>query len=176
MSKEIPLKVESIGVAVMRYGLVAILVLIGLAKFTQDEATGIQPLVAHSPFMAWMYSFLSVSGVSRLIGVIEIITALLIASYPLSRKISLLGSSAAVLTFLLTSSFLFSTPGAIQLRAGISILGAASKISCCSALRSISPHRHSVKIVSLSESLVFPNRRAVCEPANDMRSWRVSCN
>lgn len=123
MRNQIRSKFEPIGVYVMRYGLVAILILIGLAKFTSEEAMGIQPLVAHSPFISWMYSILSVSGVSRLIGIIEIVTALLLASYPFSRKLSLAGSLGAVLTFLLTTSFLFSTPGAVQFRAGVPALG-----------------------------------------------------
>lgn len=120
-------RLESIGVEVTRYGLVAVLLLIGLAKFTPEEATGIQPLVAHSPFMFWMYRLFSTEGVSRTIGSIEIITALLIASRPFSARSSLVGSVAAVITFVLTTSFLLSTPGAVQPNAGISILGPAGQ-------------------------------------------------
>ena len=36
---------EKAGIAVSRYGLAIILLLIGLAKFTPEEAAGIQPLV-----------------------------------------------------------------------------------------------------------------------------------
>src|SRR5216683_1940233 len=66
-------RLESIGVGVSRYGLVVVLMLIGLLKFTP--------------------------------------------------KASFVGSLGAVVTFLLTISFLFSTPGALQLGHGISILG-----------------------------------------------------
>ena len=45
------------------------------------------------------------------------------ASRPFSPKASFLGSLGAIITFLLTISFLFSTPGALQLGNGISILG-----------------------------------------------------
>ena len=62
-------------------------------------------------------------GVSNAIGIIEITTALLIASRPFSPKASFLGSLGAIITVLLTISFLFSTPGALQLGHGISILG-----------------------------------------------------
>ena len=65
--------------------------------------------------MSWMYVVLSVQGVSNVIGLIEITTALLIASRPFSPKASFLGSLGAIVTFLLTISFLFSTPGALQL-------------------------------------------------------------
>jgi len=50
---------EGAGAAVSRYGLVVILLLIGILKFTPAEADGIQPLVAHSPLMSWMYLILS---------------------------------------------------------------------------------------------------------------------
>ncbi len=42
--------------------------------------------------MPWMYVVLSVQGVSNVIGLIEITTALLIASRPFSLKASFLGS------------------------------------------------------------------------------------
>ena len=118
---------ERMGIAVSRYGLAIILLLIGLAKFTPEEAAGIQPLVAHSPLMSWMYAVLSVRGVSNLIGAIEIGIALLLALRPVSAKASFAGSVGAIITFVLTASFLFSTPGAIQFGSGISILGAAGQ-------------------------------------------------
>ena len=121
--REIRKRLESIGVGVSRYGLVVVLTLIGLLKFTSPEAAGIQPLITHSPLMSWMYVVLGVQGVSNAIGLIEITTALLIASRPFSPKASFLGSLGAIITFLLTISFLFSTPGALQLGHGISILG-----------------------------------------------------
>lgn len=116
-------RLQSIGVGVSRYGLVVVLLLIGLLKFTPPEAAGIQPLVTHSPLMSWMYAVLSVQAASDVIGFIEIATALLIASRPFFPEASFVGSVGAIVTFLLTISFLFSTPGALQLGHGISILG-----------------------------------------------------
>ena len=120
-------RLASVGVGVSRYGLVVVLTLIGLLKFTPTEAAGIQPLVTHSPLMSWMYAVLSVQAVSNVIGFIEIAIALLIASRPFSPKVSFVGSVGAIVTFLLTISFLFSTPGALQLGHGISILGDAGQ-------------------------------------------------
>jgi reactive chlorine resistance protein C len=100
-----------IGTGIARYGLVVILLFIGGLKFTHGEALGIQPLVSHSPLMFWLYSVLSVDGVSRLIGVIEVLVALLMAARPLSAAVSAVGSILAILTFLITLSFMFSTPG-----------------------------------------------------------------
>ncbi len=82
-------------------------------RLTAAEAEAIKPLVSNSPFMSWMYSVLSDQGVSRLIGTIELAAALLIALRPISARASALGSALAVGTFLVTISFLFSTPGAL---------------------------------------------------------------
>jgi uncharacterized membrane protein YkgB len=106
--------VERIGVSVLRYALVLILVYFGAFKFTPAEAQAIRPLVEHSPLMSWLYSLLSVSGVSRLIGVSELTIAGLVFCRPWSARLSGLGSLAAVGMFLVTLSFLLSTPGLWQ--------------------------------------------------------------
>jgi uncharacterized membrane protein YkgB len=118
---------ETAGVSISRYGLVVVLLLIGALKFTAGEAAGIQPLVVHSPLMSWMYDLLSVQGVSDVIGTIEIVIAALMALRPLSPKASLVGSFGAVVTFLLTVSFLLSTPSAVHLRYGFPVLGDAGQ-------------------------------------------------
>src|SRR6201987_1767834 len=110
---------ERVGIYVSRYGLVGTLLLIGVLKFTAGEAQGIQPLVTNSPLMFWLYRIFSLQGVSNLIGVIEIVIALLIAVRPLSARLSFIGSLGAVITFVLTVSFLLSTPGAFQFSHGL---------------------------------------------------------
>ena len=62
-----------------RYGLVVVIGWIGLLKFTSYEAQGIQPLVAHSPFMSWLYDVFSVTTFSALLGVVEVGAAVLLA-------------------------------------------------------------------------------------------------
>lgn len=121
------LKLETLGVSITRYGLVVVLLLIGFLKFTAAEAAGIQPMVAHSPLMSWMYVILSVQGVSNLIGTIEIALAVLLALRPVSAKASFVGSLGSIVTFLLTTSFLLSTPGAVQLSHGLPVLGDAGQ-------------------------------------------------
>ncbi len=105
------LRIRVAGALVLRYGLVLVIGWIGLMKFTGYEAKGIEPLVAHSPFMSWMYSFLSVQTFSDALGVVEVTIAILIGLRHWSAKASALGSAAAVIMFLTTLSFLFSTPG-----------------------------------------------------------------
>jgi uncharacterized membrane protein YkgB len=118
---------EKVGIHASRYGLVITLLLIGVLKFTAAEAQGIQPLVAHSPLMFWLYRLFGVQGVSNLIGAIEIAVAALMALRPFSAKLSFIGSLGAVITFLLTLSFLFSTPGAFHFSYGFPMLGDAGQ-------------------------------------------------
>jgi reactive chlorine resistance protein C len=118
---------ENLGINVSRYGLVVTLLLIGALKFTASEAQGIQPLVANSPLIFWLYRILSVQGGSNLIGVIEIVVALLIASRPFSARLSLIGSIGAIITFSLTVSFLYSTPGAVHFSHWLPVLNDAGQ-------------------------------------------------
>ena len=101
-----------------RYGLVIVIGWIGLLKFTSYEAQGIQPLVAHSPFMSWLYDIFSVTTFSSLLGVLEVGTAVLLAVKPWWPKVSAVGSLVAVGLFVATISFLFTTPGIGESAAG----------------------------------------------------------
>ena len=109
----------------IRYGLVLILAWIGAMKFTAYEAEGIRPLVATSPLMSWMYKVLSLQATSNLIGVTEIVAAVLIAIRPVSARLSAFGSVLAVFTFLATLTFLFSLPGWEQSLGGFPALSGA---------------------------------------------------
>src|SRR5437870_1676468 len=71
-----------LGVHISRYALVLILFWIGIQKFTLAEAEGIRVFTMHSPFVSWMYSFLSVRAASSLIGTVEVSLAVLIALRP----------------------------------------------------------------------------------------------
>jgi uncharacterized membrane protein YkgB len=102
---------ERVGAFVIRYGLVLVLGWIGAMKFTTYEAMGIRALVETSPFMSWMYNFMSLQATSNVIGVTELTAAALIAIRPLAPKVSGIGSVLAVFTFLTTLTFLFSLPG-----------------------------------------------------------------
>ena len=103
--------IESIGKEIVRWGLVAVLAWIGAMKFTAYEAMGIQPLVAHSPLVGWMYDFLGVRSFSTMLAFIEIGTAALISLRSISPKASVIGSVLAIGLFATTLSFLISTPG-----------------------------------------------------------------
>lgn len=102
------------GNLIIRYGLAAIFIWIGILKFTEYEAAGIQPLVENSPLLSWIYQLLSVRNFSDILGVIEILIGLLIAMSSVSPKLSTIGSIGAIILFITTLSFMLSTPGVIQ--------------------------------------------------------------
>jgi uncharacterized membrane protein YkgB len=101
-----------------RYGLVIVIAWFGLMKFTNYEAMGIQPLVAESPFMSWVYEIFSVYTFSVLLGMFEVAAAVLIAVKPWWPRASALGSALAILLFAATISFLFTTRGVFEASVG----------------------------------------------------------
>ena len=102
---------QRVGHGIIRYGLVLVLAWIGAMKFTAYEAHGIQPLVANSPLMGWLYGVFSVQRFSDLLGTLEIAIAIMIALRPVSAALAAVGSALAVPMFLTTLSFILSTPG-----------------------------------------------------------------
>lgn len=98
------------GLATLRYGLVFLLLAWGAAKFTAGEAEAIRPLISHSPFLSWLYPLLGVRGASGLLGMFEVAAALLIVSRRWQPRLSALGSLMASGMFVVTLSFLFTTP------------------------------------------------------------------
>lgn len=104
-------KLQAAGQIVLRYGLVLILVWRGGMKFTAFEAAAIQPLVATSRLMSWLYRFLGIQEVSNLLGIGEISAAMMIASRLVSATLAAAGSAMAVAMFFTTLSYLFTLPG-----------------------------------------------------------------
>src|SRR5262249_13574257 len=51
-----------------RYGLVVVIAWIGALKYTSYEATAIQPLIAHSPLLSWLYTPFSVRTFAAVLG------------------------------------------------------------------------------------------------------------
>ena len=106
----------------LRYGLVIILLWVGALKFTAYEAEGIQVFVENSPLLSWLYDVVSVRTFSTLLGIVEITLGLMIATRPFMPKVSAVGSLGALLLFLVTLTFVFSTPGAWQPGYGVPYL------------------------------------------------------
>lgn len=100
-------------------GTAAILLWIGIFKFTPTEAAAIKPLVAHHPLFGRAYNLFDLQTVSNAIGLVEISTAFLLL---LSIKFHFLrryAGAGIILTFLVTLSFLFFTPGMWKIKDGV---------------------------------------------------------
>jgi reactive chlorine resistance protein C len=96
--------------AFLRWSLVAIFVWFGIQKFTPYAAEAIAPLIANSPFMKWLSMF-GVRGEAKIIGTIELTTAAALIVGSVIPIVSAVGAAMACATFLLTISFVFTTPG-----------------------------------------------------------------
>src|SRR5215471_3108971 len=89
-------RVEAAGRQLARYGLVVVVGWIGFMKFTAYEAEGISTYVANSPLMSWVYGLMSHRGFSAVLGVVELVVAILIAARPFSPRACVVGSALAV--------------------------------------------------------------------------------
>lgn len=107
-------KLQLTGQAILRYGLVLILLGIGFMKFFEFEAKGISLFISASPLMSWMYKVFSVRGASNVIGVYEVLAGVLIALRNFSPRLSALGSLMAIPMFLTTLTFMVTTPGGMD--------------------------------------------------------------
>lgn len=83
---------------------------IGLLKFSAYEAAGVEGIMRPSPLFSWLYTRLDVQGASNVIGVIELLTFALILAGPWQRRLGQCGLLLAIGTYVLTQTFLFTTP------------------------------------------------------------------
>lgn len=107
---------------VATYALAIIFLVFGTAKFGAMAGEAIAPLVMNSPLVSWWHTLFGVKGTTLVVGVFEILTGLLIAARPINPRLSMIGGAMAVITFLVTLSFLFSTPDATDGK-GLTMLG-----------------------------------------------------
>jgi uncharacterized membrane protein YkgB len=127
-------RLDRAGMALLRLGLVIVLLWIGGLKFADYEADSIVPLVANSPLMSFFYHYpapeyrhyMNKEGevvpahhkwneengtypFSHGLGVVIISIGLLIATYPIAPRISAVGSFLLILMACTTLSFLVTT-------------------------------------------------------------------
>ncbi|PIE84749.1 MAG: hypothetical protein CSA07_01430 [Bacteroidia bacterium] len=106
---------------VMVIGAAIILLWIGLFKFTEAEAKAIVSLVENHPLTFWAYRAMSVQTVSNIVGTVEVLIALglvLSLRFEALRRVVGIG---LVLTFTVTLSYLFTTPGMFSLVEGFPV-------------------------------------------------------
>ena len=98
--------------AILRWVMVVIFVSFGMQKFTLQSAQGIAPFISNSPFISWLSVF-GLRGEAYVLGVAEFVIAALLVAGSFSPVLSALGSFMGVVTFAITWSFFFTTPGVV---------------------------------------------------------------
>ncbi|MBR0694161.1 YkgB family protein [Bradyrhizobium lablabi] len=99
--------------AILRWVMVIIFVSFGMQKFTLQSAQGLVQFISNSPFISWISVF-GFRGEAYVLGVIEFIIAALLVAGAFSPILSALGSLMGVVTFMITWSFFFTTPGVVK--------------------------------------------------------------
>lgn len=99
--------------AILRWVMVVIFVSFGMQKFTLQSAQGVVQFISNSPFISWLSVF-GLRGEAYVLGVAEFVIALLLAAGAFSPVLSAIGSLMGVITFAVTWSFFFTTPGVVK--------------------------------------------------------------
>src|ERR1700754_4216644 len=98
--------------AILRWVMVVIFVSFGMQKFTPQSAQGIAQFITNSPFISWLSVF-GLRGEAYVLGVAEFTIAALLVAGAFSPILSAVGSLMGMVTFAITWSFFFTTPGVV---------------------------------------------------------------
>lgn len=107
---------------VISIGLTVMLLWAGAYKMTMPGAEGIAPLVNNSFLIWWHFKLFGVYHGSDMIGLTEVIAALLIIAGMFKPQAGIIGASIAVVMFFVTSTMLITTPGALTNVNGINYM------------------------------------------------------
>ena len=99
--------------AILRWVMVVIFVSFGMQKFTLQSAQGIVQFISNSPFISWLSVF-GLRGEAYFLGVAEFGIAALLVAGAFSPILSAIGSLMGMVTFAVTWSFFFTTPGVVK--------------------------------------------------------------
>ncbi|MCA1452355.1 DUF417 family protein [Bradyrhizobium sp. BRP22] len=99
--------------AILRWVMVIIFVSFGMQKFTLQSAQGIAQFISNSPFISWL-SIFGLRGEAYFLGAVEFAIAALLVAGAFSPLLSAVGSLMGAVTFAITWSFFFTTPGVVK--------------------------------------------------------------
>jgi len=98
---------------VIAAGMVVMLLWAGSYKMTVPGADGIVPLVDNSPLISWHFKLFGVYHGADMIGLTEVIAAIMIIIGLFKPEAGVIGGMIAVVMFFVTSTMLITTPGAL---------------------------------------------------------------
>ena len=99
--------------SILRWVMVVIFISFGMQKFTLQSAQGIVQFISNSPFISWLSVF-GLRGEAYFLGVAELCIAALLVAGAFSPLLSAIGSLMGMVTFAITWSFFFTTPGVVK--------------------------------------------------------------
>jgi uncharacterized membrane protein YkgB len=98
---------------VISIGMIVMLLWAGAYKMTAPGAEGIEPLVSNSPLISWHFKVFGTYKGSTLIGVTEVIAAVLMIAGYFKPEAGILGGLIATFMFFVTSTMVITTPGSV---------------------------------------------------------------
>jgi len=104
-------RVQVAGAGIVRWSIVLLLLFFGALKWTAAEADAIAPFIVNSPVLRWLGLVFGRQGASEFIGVVELAIAVLIALRRWAPRLAMLGGILGTVMFLVTLSFIVTTPG-----------------------------------------------------------------
>jgi uncharacterized membrane protein YkgB len=99
--------------SILRWVMVVIFISFGMQKFTLQSAQGIAQFITNSPFISWLSVF-GLRGEAYVLGAAEFVIAGLLIAGAFSPILSAAGALMGVVTFAITWSFFFTTPGVVK--------------------------------------------------------------
>ncbi|MBW8186092.1 DUF417 family protein [Shewanella nanhaiensis] len=102
-------------------GVSLVLLWLGVYKFTATEAKLIEPLIVNHPLLSWVYQLFSVQTVSNLIGSVEILVGIGLLLGFKNAKVGLVSGLSAMGIFVVTLSFMLTTPDTWKVSDGVLI-------------------------------------------------------
>jgi len=133
----------------LRWSVVAIFFLFGIAKFTAYEADGVAGIARDYWLFSWLYPLGGVRFASNVIGTLELSAGLMLALGSRFTLAALIGAAMGVCTFLVTLSFMIGAPTAFEPGYGFPFLGSSGQflmkdlvlLAACFALLLIAARR-----------------------------------
>ena len=125
--REIQTSTDRLGEEALRWSLVVIFFLFGIAKFTAYEAAGVAGIAQDYWLFFWLYPLGGVRFASGAIGVLELSTGLMLALGSRFARASLIGAAMGVCTFLVALSFMIGAPTAFEPGYGFPFLGSSGQ-------------------------------------------------
>src|ERR1700761_2092601 len=113
---------RNIAFLVSSIGMVVMLLWAGSYKMTVPGADGIVPLVSNSPLVSWHFKLFGVYHGSDLMGLTEVIAAVLIIIGMFKPQAGVIGGAIASFMFFVTSTMLITTPDALTNVNGINYM------------------------------------------------------